>query len=66
MSSRLPRDQTIDELLSMARVSIDDPTARSWIGNALAAAQAAAASVRRPIPARQNAQLDTIERVQTG
>jgi hypothetical protein len=62
MPSRLPDEGTIDELLGLARVSIDDHAARSWMKVALPAAQAIAASVPRPSPVEHNAPLDTIER----
>ena len=60
--SRLPDDPLIDELLGLARVSIADSAARRWIGDALAAARATAASKSRPSPAEHNAPLATIER----
>jgi hypothetical protein len=62
MPSRLPDDQTIDELLGLACVSVADPAARRWMGEALAAARATATGEPRPSPAEHNAPLDTIER----
>ena len=62
MPSRLPDDRTIDELLCLARVSVADPEARRWMGNALEAARAIAAGESQPSPAEHNAPLDTIER----
>ena len=62
MQSRLPDDRTVDELLRLAGVSVADPAARRWMGEALAAAQFTAEGKPRPSPAEHNAPLDTIER----
>jgi hypothetical protein len=60
MPSGLSDDRGIDELLRLAGLSIADPAARAWMGDALAGAQAIAAGERRPSPAEHNAPLDTI------
>jgi hypothetical protein len=60
MPSRSSDDRTIDELLRLARVSIANPAARRWMGDALATAQATAGGESRPTPAKHNAPLDTI------
>lgn len=61
-AAELPDDQTISELLELASVTIANSAARSWMGDALAAARAIAAGGPRPSPAEHNVPLNTIER----